>query len=125
MEKKGKEEGEGDVISYDAPAGEGGKTMAGQIGGMSDIERREKESEQAAAGEEREAAEGFFKTIVERSKACFANLAKQAEQKLAGIGSSIYNQDPRLGSNLYRNTAYAMYFAKYVTANDSTKSRKI
>lgn len=114
MEKKGKEEGEADVISYDAPAGEGGKTMAGQIGGMSDTERQDKEAEQAAAGEEREVAEGFFKTMVERSKACFANLAKQAEQRVAGIGSAIYNQDPARGSNLYRNAAYAMYFAKYV-----------
>lgn len=101
-------------VSIDSPVGDSGQTMAGQIAAKSDAEREEEGIERETSVETREKAESFYKTVAERSKVCFANLAKQAEQKLAGIGSAIYNQDPRLGSNLYRNTAYAMYFAKYV-----------
>lgn len=112
MEKQGKEEGESGVISYDSPTGDSGKTMAGQVSAKGSAD--EKERDQIVAGEERETAEEFFKVMTARSKDCFSNLYKQAQQKVASIGNAIYNQDPARGSNLYRNAAYAMYFAKYI-----------
>jgi hypothetical protein len=123
MEKKGMESGEAGVASYDVESGEGGQTMAGQVGGMSDVERKERETGQIAAGEEREQAEGFFKVLTDRSKVCFANLYKQAQEQVAAASKKIYDSTG-VGSNVYRNAAYAKYFAQYILNMIETNPEK-